>query len=104
MNEIILLDYAGVALFAAVGVTPYVRAWAISGNPFFPYQIGVPFDQAYVGRANVYRQTNRVDLALAELVDAGLVQLNADQSRPGTTRRSLVRRLMMARVCGLAGE
>lgn len=41
---------AGVVLFAVVGLTPYVRAWLISGNPFFPYQIGVPFDQAYVGR------------------------------------------------------
>jgi hypothetical protein len=37
-----------------------------------------------------------VDLALAELVDAGLVALDAAAPRPATTRRALIRRLALS--------
>ena len=37
-----------------------------------------------------------VDLALGELVDAGLVALTAEGPRPATTRRTLIRRLALS--------
>ena len=42
-----------------------------------------------------------VDLALAELVDAGLVALDDPDPRPNITRRSLIRRLALSSVAAM---
>ncbi len=40
----------GALFFAAVGLLPYVLALVLTGNPFYPFSFGKPFDQLYVGR------------------------------------------------------
>jgi hypothetical protein len=40
---------SGAALFAAIGVVPYAQAFIRTGNPFFPFVFGVPFDNHWVG-------------------------------------------------------
>jgi hypothetical protein len=51
---------AGTALFAMVGLVPYVLATATTGNPFFPFEFGQPFDPRWIGKASadiLYRMT-----------------------------------------------
>ncbi|MGE0416159.1 MAG: hypothetical protein AB7O80_05070 [Acetobacteraceae bacterium] len=40
----------GALFFAAIGPVPYLYAFALTGNPFYPFAFGVPFDPAFVGK------------------------------------------------------
>ena len=88
---------AGIMLLAIVGLVPYALATATTGNPFFPFQLGQPFDPRWVGNASadiLYRMTFETHayveardgtfgfqnlLLMPLLLTAGLVSREGDQ-------------------------